>query len=193
MQVLFKWQLRIVRAVATVLLVVIVAVGGLSVLARVQSSGTDAELFGHSAFVMSTGSMEPTIPVGSLLFLKRLTAAQSRQLHTGDVVTFHPAAGPADVLVTHRVVAIRRNNVGSTSSIVYTTKGDANQSVDLTPLDPSRVIGIYAGHVPFAGRLVQGFGQWRVIALVVFSLLLAQFALERRPLRGMNTKEKIQT
>jgi signal peptidase I len=133
--------------------------------------------------------MEPTIPVGSLLFLKKLTAAEASQLHTGDVVTFRPAVGPSNVLITHRIVAIRHTRKSSTSDVVYTTKGDANQSADLTALDPSRIVGVYTSHVPVVGRVVEGFGQWRVVALIVMSLLLAQIALEQSKVRGMHTKE----
>lgn len=179
--------LRIVRATAVILLVAVIAVAGLALTSRVVSGGNELEVLGHPVLVMTTGSMEPTIPVGSLVMLDKVSDSRSRSLRVGDIVTFHPKVGRPDELVTHRIQAVNVSPAG----VTYTTKGDANQSEDLTQLEPSRVVGLYAGHVPRAGRMINGFSQWRVVALIALSLLLAQFALEQRPLRGIQHKKEV--
>lgn len=183
------FHLRIVRAGAAVILACIVAVGALSALARLTPSDSGAEFLGHPLLVVTSGSMEPTIPVGSLVVLDKVTVARSAQLHVGDVVTFRAASGSTDVLVTHRIVEVRRFATG----VEYVTKGDANPTPDLTLLDPARVVGVYSRHFAHVGRLIEGFTQWQVVALVAFSLLLAHAGLEQRPIRGTHNTRKEQT
>lgn len=175
--------------VAAVILVVIVGVSGVAFASGLASSDPGTELLGHPVFVVSSGSMEPTIPVGSILLLDKVTPVETTRLRAGDIVTFRPASGSANELVTHRIVDVRQTATG----VVYVTKGDANPTPDLSQLDPSRIVGVYAHHFALLGRLLIGFTRWPVIALVASSLLLAQFGLERRPLRGTLNRKHTQT
>ena len=56
-------------------------------------------LAGYRPVVVLSGSMEPTFPVGSVIYYK---AASFEQIQEGDPITFH--AGEDGSLVTHRVV-----------------------------------------------------------------------------------------
>src|SRR5688572_12843190 len=59
-----------------------------------------APLTGHQLFVIIGGSMEPTIPIGSLAIA---TTTDSATIAAGDVVTVR---GDNGVVVTHRVSRI---------------------------------------------------------------------------------------
>lgn len=184
-----SWHLRLVRFAAASILVAIAAVGGITIASRLASSEPGTEIFGHPVLVVTSGSMEPTIPVGAILLLDKVTPVETSRLRSGDIVTFRPVSGAPDELVTHRIVDVRE----SPSGIVYVTKGDANPSADLSQLEPSRIVGVYSRHFVLLGRLLTGFTRWPVIALVVSSLLLAQFGLERRPVRGTLNRKHTQT
>ena len=68
-------------------------------------------LFGIRPYVVYSGSMEPKIPTGAVVFTKE----GAYSLETGDIITFHNE----DTVVTHRVV---KKEEGT-----FITKGDANK------------------------------------------------------------------
>jgi len=100
-----------------------------------------APLTGHQAFVIIGGSMEPTIPIGSLAIT---TTADPASILAGDVVTVR---GDNGVVVTHRVSRI----VDEPGGRSFEMKGDANASPDGGLVPTRAVIGIVALHVPVAG------------------------------------------
>lgn len=78
-------------------------------------------------FIVSSGSMAPRLPVGTII-----VTHPSSDLHAGDVITF-----TADnEVITHTLIGYRADG-----SLV--TKGDANQSYDVfkAPVEQSDVIG----------------------------------------------------
>lgn len=80
-------------------------------------------LFGWGNAVVLSGSMEPELPVGALLWIhKQNTYAP------GDVVTYEENGS----LVTHRLVSV----TGDTA----VTKGDANNAAD-SPIDVKQICG----------------------------------------------------
>lgn len=89
-------------------------------------------LLGYNSFVIYSGSMEPTVKVGSLLLSRPVDVDD---LRVGDVITY-PVPGNHTTL-THRIVSIRQED----GQQVLTTKGDAS----LKP-DPQEVI--LRGQVP---------------------------------------------
>lgn len=128
-------------------------------------------LFPFQAVSIRSGSMRPTLPVGSLVLLRRV---DPMTLHVGDVITFHPPLEP-DRYVTHRIVGIRTSRDGR----AFVTKGDANGADDgwyVPAAGPGwRVVGSIPrlGYVSWAlqmpiGRLVAlAFGLVVVVAFVL--------------------------
>ena len=96
-------------------------------------------LFGIRPYVVYSGSMEPKIPTGAVVFTKE--GAYSPE--TGDIITFHNE----DTVVTHRVV---KKEEGT-----FITKGDANNAEDAEPVLPQQVQGIWkGGRIGGAGNAV---------------------------------------
>ena len=72
--------------------------------------------------VIVTGSMQKTIPVGSLVVDQKVAP---RQLEVGDVISFQKPIG-AKGIDTHRIVAIKNDH----GKRLYQTKGDSNPIAD---------------------------------------------------------------
>ncbi|MCU1373493.1 MAG: signal peptidase [Actinomycetia bacterium] len=105
----------------------------------------------YQMFYVRTGSMEPTIPVGSLIVLRPVKATN---LRIGDVISFHRPDNPSEI-VTHRIHRIVDD---PDEGLVFRTKGDANTSEDSWSI-PARGKGWrYSFKVPLLGYLAQGVG-----------------------------------
>ncbi len=98
-------------------------------------------IFGCEEFAVLSGSMVPTIPVGSLVVDKK---ADNASIEVGDIVTYQISE---ETLVTHRITAIDE------AAKTVTTKGDANNVEDGAPVPFSSIIGVYAFHVPYVGYI----------------------------------------
>lgn len=106
---------------------------------------TVPRLFGYHIYSVISGSMEPVIPVGSLVYIKE---EEAENLGEGDVAAFYGAKDAASV-ITHRVV---ENRVVMGELI---TKGDANQTNDMNPIPYANVIGRVERSIPGAGKLAE--------------------------------------
>lgn len=148
-------------------------------------------LAGATPYTVTSGSMEPVLPVGSMVVVRpRSTVA------LGDVITYQQRSGAAPV-VTHRVVGV---GISPDGRLAYTTRGDANQIDDASAVRPEQVRGVVWYHVPYLGRfsaLVSG-PQRQTAATVVAAVLvgyaawqLVQRHRERRPAhRGRHAIER---
>jgi signal peptidase I len=121
--------------------------------------------------VMVTGSMQKTIPVGSLVVDPKV---DPRQLEVGDVISFQKPLG-AHGLDTHRIVAIK-NDKGTR---LYQTKGDSNPVADpwVISFDRGMVAHRMVFSVPYAGNALifarSPLGRLSLIAYVCVILLLS--------------------
>ena len=106
-----------------------------------------ARLSGWNLRVILSGSMEPALPVGSLVFVE---PRAPEEVQVGDILTFRPSSDP-NQQVTHRVVEIR----GEGSALQFETKGDANEALDRYPVPAGDVVGTVRWHVPQLGYLVE--------------------------------------
>lgn len=88
---------------------------------------------GYQAFVIRTGSMKPTMPPQSLVIVR------TGQYEVGQVASFVKNGS----VVSHRLIA--QNPDGS-----FKTKGDANATADVSPVEPGQIIG---GVISHADRL----------------------------------------
>jgi len=78
-------------------------------------------LLGYENFVIYSGSMEPTVKVGSLLLTRPVDV---EDLRVGDVITYRSPGN--HTTLTHRIVSIRQED----GDWVFQTKGDANPEPD---------------------------------------------------------------
>lgn len=105
---------------------------------------------GIKSFTVLTGSMEPTIPVGSIVFMQKASNYQ-----VNDVITFKRG----DKMITHRIMQVTRNQDGT----FYKTQGDANNAADSDLVNSKDVAGkgifqiVYLGRLLFWVRTLPGF------------------------------------
>ncbi|MBD3172795.1 signal peptidase I [Candidatus Bathyarchaeota archaeon] len=95
--------------------------------------------------VVTTGSMEPTIKPGDLIYVKGVPADE---IQVNDIITFKP---PRDyvrgTLITHRVIDIQYDS----NEIYYKTKGDNNPSVDPWTVTSKDLVGRQTAVLPNVG------------------------------------------
>ena len=153
---------RVSRVVSTLLLAAGVLFGSLLVLPA---------LMGWQRYVIVSGSMTGTYDRGSLVLDEVVPVAS---LKVGDVITYTPphGAGPAG-LVTHRIASITPQQ----GSVVYRTKGDANQGADpwTFTLPRAEQARVRAG-IPYAGFAVAALSR-RDVRMFVVGIPAALIAL----------------
>lgn len=141
------------------ILAVIVLIGVMLVLIPLSLP----RFFGYQTFDVVSESMEPELPVGSLIIVKPLDPHDVKE---GDVIAFYSNAE----VVSHRVL---ENN---TFENKFVTKGDANEQEDLVDPLYSELIGKVEYHIPIMGTLGSYFstasGKLLLVELVVCSFLL---------------------
>lgn len=98
-------------------------------------------LFGYEIYEVVSGSMEPEIPVGSVIYV---AAAEPEDILEDDVIAFRSG----ESIITHRVVTNRRLD-GE-----FVTKGDANELEDMNSVPYESLIGRVEHHFPLVGRLM---------------------------------------
>jgi signal peptidase len=123
------------RAVGFLWIAIFVLLVGFSLFTRL------APLTGRQLFIIVGGSMEPAIPVGSLVIA---TPTDPRTIGVGDVVTIRADNG---VVVTHRVTEV----VDLPDGRYFNLKGDANQSPDFGLVPARAIVGTAGQYVPYAG------------------------------------------
>jgi signal peptidase len=122
-----------------------------------------AAVFFHVTLIMfKTGSMEPTIPTGSLAVVHEIPASE---VAVGDIVTVER---PGLLPVTHRVTSVA--GTGDTRTI--TLRGDANPTDDIAPYVVSTVREVWTWVPGWASVVV-----WFSNPLVLGGLTLGATAL----------------
>ena len=142
---------------------------------------TIPRFLGYEIYSVVSGSMEPEIPVGSVLYV---SPAEPETVEEGQVIAFRSG----DSVVTHRVV---RNQFAEGE---FVTKGDANNTEDINSVPYRDLIGIVRYHFPMAGRLLMIYssqaGKLYVLCLaacgVMFNILAGRL---RERSRGRDRKE----
>ena len=96
---------------------------------------------GYEIYHVISGSMEPQIPVGSVIYV---AAAAPEDVLENDVIAFWSN----DSVVTHRVMSNRMVE-GE-----FVTKGDANEAEDINTVPYENLIGQVKYHIPILGDLM---------------------------------------
>ena len=142
-------------------------------------TGASPEIFNHKMYYVESGSMSPTINVGSLIVVEGM---RGDNINVQDIITFKTDDG---TVVTHRLVAI--NNDGKD----YVTRGDANSTDDPMPIGKENIIGKVKFTVPFVGGLFQSLRTKQgIIAIGIVILVIVLIKIIFKRLIGGNINEK---
>ncbi|GEM_PF-598233 len=135
---------------------------------------------GYKPVVILTGSMAPAYPVGTVVYYEPVPQGDKAALEKyieenikkGDVISFGKSDDKKS-MVTHRVEAVLadRNKIS--------TKGDANNSADPSPINYGDVFGkVIRYHLPYAGYVVKYLQNYYAVG-AVFVILLAKLVFNR--------------
>jgi len=114
---------------------------------------------GGRFFIMTTPSMSPVLPVGSLVLTRPFDASKVK---VGTIIAFVEPVAPYHVY-THRVVGV--------TPLGYRTRGDVEIDADRWVVPQANVKGIAVQAVPGLGYLVRSL-PWLIVGLL-FALALA--------------------
>ncbi|MDD5739059.1 MAG: signal peptidase I [Candidatus Pacebacteria bacterium] len=129
---------------------------------------------------VKSGSMEPTIKVGSIVLVKPISTYK-----VGDIITFGKIS-KTQTPTTHRIFDIKVN-VGQP---IYITKGDANNAPDQKEISQSEVIGKvfltipYLGYAVAAARTKLGFALIIIIpaiAIIIEEISKIKKEIKKKP------------
>lgn len=122
-------------------------------------------ILGFRPVVVLSGSMEPTFPVGSIVYYHK---CGFEELQVGDAVTFKAE----DALVTHRITTVN----GISRTVV--TKGDNNTTEDPVPIEENEIVGKTMNFaIPYAGYFVT-YSKKTIAIAVMAGILLINYVLE---------------
>ena len=126
--------------------------------------------FGIRPFTVISGSMQETIPVGSVVYVK---GCEPAELEEGEIVTFYMNYS-SPTPTTHRVL---ENHVEEKELI---TKGDSNSSEDIVPIPYHLVIGKVIFSLPVLGwvslALSTMLGKAALVILLLLGFLLKELS-----------------
>lgn len=101
------------------------------------------------ALIVKSGSMEPTIPTGSVITIYPVEASEVKK---GDIITFEikrPGHEETEY-TTHRVIEVLSNN----GEYGFRTKGDANEAPDMGAVTRDNLVGKYGFTIPYLGYVM---------------------------------------
>ena len=113
--------------------------------------------FGIRMLVVKSGSMEPTIKTGSLVIDKI-----ESNYKIGDIVTFKNRDKEMET-TTHRIT----NEEVQGNIKLFTTKGDANDSLDSAKLLPDQILGKVIFKIPYLGYIVAFSRTWPGVIILI--------------------------
>jgi len=125
----------------------------------------------YKAYTVQSGSMEPEIRLGSLIFVK-----PSADYKVNDIATFQVQGGKTTV--THRIM--EKKEVGG--EILFTMKGDANEESDTQEIKKSALVGKVFLTLPLLGFPI-GYAKTKLGFILL--ILIPSIIIIYEELRGM--------
>lgn len=149
-------------------------------------------LFGFNIYTVMSGSMEPSYPVGALIYTK---SVDPKSLKEGDVITF---MNDEKTIVTHRINSIITETTSSGETILrFKTKGDANNTPDGKLVHEKNILGTPALTLPLLGYLAfylqrpPGLYIALIIGTFLISLIIIPSAMNKKGKEKLKSKSEI--
>lgn len=122
-------------------------------------------IFGFIPHTIQTSTMEPAYPIGALIYVRKIPTTE---LVIGDAISFSTDDG--FTVMTQRIASI------DSEAMQVTTKADANNSVDGTPVHFNDILGKVSFSIPYLGYVSSYIrsprGRQFAIVFLLFILLL---------------------
>src|SRR3989344_5915715 len=152
--------MKLIKKIIHIILIIAVFLLLPTVVFTLVTSKTNI-ITGIQSFVVLSGSMEPNVSTGSVIYAKPV-----QNYSKGDIIAFKQA----DKTVTHRIVDMK-------DAKTFVTKGDANDTADNDPVSSDKIIGKQVFSIPYLGFFIvflstpQGFFPLIILPITVFMVL----------------------
>lgn len=130
---------RLLTIIYYLSLAVVAGFVGIMLLTVFPIPGTDYDLR-----VVQSGSMEPALKTGSLIFIRPVEEPK-----VTDIITYRRPNQKTPI--THRVIEVETEN----DQTRYITKGDANQVRDMEPVTEEMILGQVTFTLPWIGHGIE--------------------------------------
>lgn len=107
-----------------------------------------SRLFGFQPYVVTSGSMEPEYPVGSLIYVQ---AVSPEQVSVGDAITFKMSE--TDIIATHQVREIDEDNRQFYTQGINNRDENGNIIPDASPVSFESLVGKPVLCIPYLGTV----------------------------------------
>lgn len=132
---------KILKILCMILISIIVVCSVVIVTQKLIWKDKIPSIFGYKSFIVLSGSMEPTLSVGDIVFVK-----ETKDIKEQDIIAFRIN----NSIVTHRLVEIIDEEDGKK----YKTKGDSNTTEDLELLKIDDIEGKYSFKIGKLGNII---------------------------------------
>ena len=103
-------------------------------------------LFGIKSYVVTSGSMEPRYPVGSLVYVEK---TEPLDIKVEDTITFYMSS--SEIVATHEVYSIDKENKNFKTRGINNLDSDGNIIPDANPVEFENLIGKTVFCIPYMG------------------------------------------
>ncbi len=159
--------MRVITGVICIILAIVLASNLMVIIKGALNPDRPPSVAGFTSMIVMSGSMSGDAPdhieVGDMIITKSVDPAT---LEIGDVITY---IENGKTTVTHRIIGINEDGT-------FSTKGDANDSVDQVPIKQEEVIGKFWFRIPKLGDVAL-FAQTPVGMLLFIGIPLLLYIL----------------
>lgn len=152
----------------------------LIIIQTIQNPNKTPSVFGIKTFCIVSGSMEPQISVNDVVLIKEV---EENEINKGDIISF-TINGET---ITHRIVNIESKTDGK---LVYTTKGDANNTEDQEQISFDNIEGKYIGKIPKIGKIILALKSKTTLGIVLIILAILYILEQRHNNKKMKRKNE---
>ena len=136
---------------------------------KITSPDKIASLFGYKAFVISSGSMEPTLNIGDIVITKE---TKQEQIQKNNIITFMEDG----YTVTHRVADI----IEKDGDTYYQTKGDNNNTYDAELVKYEDIEGVYVFKINSIGNIVVYAQSTTAVMIIIICAIYIIYRISSR-------------
>lgn len=165
----------IIYPIFSVLLIFCISI----VLQIIKNPEETPDLFGYKFFNVVSGSMNPQLEIGDIVFSKEI---EEKHIKKGDIITFKQK----NAIITHRVEDIIIEN----EKIYYQTKGDNNNSKDESLVQYKDIEGIYVFKIPKIGIFINKIQNTTIMFIVIIVLYIIYKIMKEKDDRKNARHEK---
>lgn len=183
-----KEKIHVIDVVGVILCLILIPILAINLTLIAKSMLNKDEvprLGGYFPLIVLTDSMYPEIESGDLIICRQV---EPEELEAGDIISFFDPEGNGNTILTHRIESME----GSGEELLFTTRGDANNTADAASVPAEKVVGVYLTRIPDLGHVamfMQTSTGLIVCVVLPLVLMIAWDMIRRRMYEKKNQSE----